>query len=97
MGLEALLEVILEVGLAGGVGSEEVDSHHCVVMLDSHSHSSLGIGVLVVVVVLLLVAVVVALVLVDIDNTGVEWDPQVLQSLSSAMEKKHYCCNCCKS
>ena len=80
MGLEALLEVILEVGLAGGVGSEEVDIVHCVVMLDSQSHSSLGIGVLVVV-------VAVVWVLVDIDNTGVEWDPQVLQSLSSAMEK----------
>ena len=95
------MEVILEVGLAGGVCSEGVDSHHWLVMLDSQSHSSLGIGVLVVVVVVLLVVLlVVALVLVDIDNTGVEWDPQVLQSLSSAMEKKkHYDGeqNCCKS
>ena len=94
------MEVILEVGLAGGVCSAEVDSHHWLVMLDSQSHSSLGIGVLVVVVlVLLLVAVLGVWVLVDIDNTGVEWDPQVLQSLSSAMEKKHYDGeqNCCKS
>ena len=94
------MEVILEVVLAGGDCSEEVDSHHLLVMLDSQSHSSLGIGVLVVVVVVLLVVLlVVALVLVDIDNTGVEWDPQVLQSLSSAMKKKHYDGeqNCCKS
>ena len=121
------MEVILEVVLAGGVCSEEVDSHHPSSHSHSHSHSSLGRGAVVLLVVVvvaallevmlvagcvcseevyiqsasshynsslgtgavvLLVSLVVVLVLVDIDNTGVEWDPQVLQSLSSAMEKK---------
>ena len=79
------MEVILEVVLAGGVCSEEVDSHHPSSHSHSHSHSSLGRGA---VVLLVVVVVAVVWVLVDMDNTGVEWDPQVLQSLSSAMEKK---------
>ena len=88
--MAALLEVMLVVGVAGCAYSEEV----YIQSASSHYNSSLGTGAVV-----LLVSLVVALVLVDMYNTGVEWDPQVLQSLSSAMEKKHYDGeqNCCKS
>ena len=72
------MEVILEVGLAGCVCSEEDHSHR---KKESRrkSHSSLGIRVLVGV-------AVVVWVLVDMDNTGVEWDPQVVPLLFSEIE-----------
>ena len=73
------MEVILEVGLAGCVCSEEVyNQYHD----SSYPHSSLGTGVVLV----LLVVAVVVVVLEDIDNTGVEWDPQVVPPLFSEIE-----------
>ena len=75
VGMVVVVEEVVE-EVVGCVCSEEVyNQYHD----SSYPHSSLGTGVV-------LVLLVVVLVLVDMDNTGVEWDPQVLQSLFSEIE-----------